>query len=120
MSEQYKPGDVVKGQILTQFGQWVPVRSLYAQDVAGSGAVPGRSVAGGPSTARKWVMGFVWIVLAGWLGMGTVCGLVVWRFGTLLFGGVPDVVLFAGGDLAGIGFGVWYFGNWLAKAGSRR
>jgi hypothetical protein len=64
-------------------------------------------------------MGFVWIVLVGWVCMGTVCALVTWRIGTLLFGSVPDVLLFIGGDLAGIGLGVWYFGNWLAKAQAR-
>ena len=114
MSEQYRPGDVVKGQILLQTGEWVSVRTLYSQDPAGGGAV----AVGGPSKGKKWAMAFVYIVLAGWIFAGAVFGLAVWLIGSR-FGEVPDVVLFIFGHVAGIAVGVWWFGGWLAKAQAR-
>lgn len=117
MSEQYRPGDVVKGQILLQTGEWVSVRTLYSQDPTGAGTAA--VAAGGPSTAKKWAMAFVYIVLAGWIGMGTVFALATWRIGSRFFGDVPDIVLFILGDIGGIAMGVWWFGGWLAKAQAR-
>ena len=64
--------------VLTQSGQWVPVQSLYSLDpaeAANGGSGPTSTTMDGPSLARKWAMGFVWIVLAGWLGMGTLFAL---------------------------------------------
>lgn len=115
MSEQYRPGDVVKGQILLQTGEWVSVRTLYSQDPAGTAAV----AVGGPSTAKKWAMAFVYIVLAGWVAMGTVFAILTWRIGSRFFAHVPDIALFVFGDIAGIAMGVWWFGGWLAKAQAR-
>jgi hypothetical protein len=120
MSEQHKPGDVVKGHILTQTGEWVPVGSLYLQDPAGTSNVgdPSRANARGPSVGRKWAMGFVWIVLAGWLGMGTVLGGATGMLGRLV-GGLPQVASIVAGNVLGIGLGVYWFGGWLGKAQAR-
>lgn len=109
MSAEHKPGDMVKGKVLTPTGEWVPVRSLYSLDPPGTA----NANVGGPSLGRKWAMGFVWIVLAGWLGMGTVFGLDIVALGVAV-GGLPRGFQFLG-DVLGIVLGAWWYVSWLAK-----
>ena len=106
--------------VLTQSGQWVPVQSLYSLDpaeAANGGSGPTSTTIGGPSLARKWAMGFLWIVLAGWLGMGTLFALLHEVLSALF--GVPLRTFQYVADVLGIGLGIWWHVSWLAKARAR-
>jgi hypothetical protein len=115
MSAGYKPGDVVKGKVLTPTGEWVPLAALYSVDSPGRADVGGVSTTrrGGPSLARKLAMGFVWVVLAGWLGMGTVLGLATMALG-LVVGGLPQGSQYLS-DVLGILLGAWWYVSWLSR-----
>ena len=115
MSAEYKPGDVVKGKVLTATGQWVPVANLYSVDTPGSATAGGSRTTqrGGPSLVRKLAMGFVWVVLAGWLGMGTVFGLATIVLG-LAVGGLPQGSQYIS-DVLGLLLGAWWYVSWLSR-----
>jgi hypothetical protein len=115
MSAEYKPGDVVKGKVLTATGQWVPVANLYSVDTPGSATAGGSRTTqrGVPSLGRKLAMGFVWVVLAGWLGMGTVFGLATIVLG-LAVGGLPQGSQYIS-DVLGLVLGAWWYVSWLSR-----
>ncbi len=115
MSAGYKPGDVVKGKVLTATGEWVPVANLYSVDSPGTASADGsRTIQrGGPSLGRRLAMGFVWVVLAGWLGMGTVLGLATIALGYVV-GGLPQGSQYIS-DVLGVLLGAWWYVSWLAR-----
>ena len=115
MSAEYKPGDVVKGKVLTPTGEWVPIATLYSVDSPGTvntGSLR-TTQRGGLSLGRKLAMGFVWIALAGWLGMGTVLGLATMALG-LVVGGLPQGSQYLS-DVLGILLGAWWYVSWLSR-----